>query len=157
MLTLPQFLKPGHLSQLNDFFPPERRRRLLVSIAFFSLFVAAFQAYDDVSRKNRALSDALATRNPSLAHITDVSDNWYRVQPTDDVINVLAPPATIVLPSGFVRGKIVTVKDRNGKALEQHITVRAEGGRIITLPEIVIATSYGSFSFLWDGKEWTLH
>jgi hypothetical protein len=67
MGSLPQnLLSGGAKEKLDKRVSPERRRTWLVRFAFVFLFVAAFQAYDDVSKrlrpKERELGEALRVR-----------------------------------------------------------------------------------------------
>jgi hypothetical protein len=70
VLTLPQLLPESKRATLDGTFSPEFRRRLLIAAAAVCLLVASFQAYDDVSTKNRALAQELASRAPSHRTIT---------------------------------------------------------------------------------------
>lgn len=84
----------------------------------------------------------------------------YRVKPDDDVIQVTNPgptPITIYLPSGFEKGKLVTVKDKGGNSFEAHINIISDAGKIDGLREYVIAVDKGSVAFIWDGDAWSVN
>jgi hypothetical protein len=54
MLTLPQLLSSSRRETLDRWISPEHRRAILVAVAFASIFVASFQAYNDIGTKLRA-------------------------------------------------------------------------------------------------------
>lgn len=103
------------------------------------------------------LHDAVAGHAPSQKVVTDVTSTPYRVQITDDVLEVFISPSEIILPIGFPRGKSVTIKDMTGKAVSAPITITAEGGQVDgLLPQVQIQSNRAAFSFIWNGKEWSL-
>src|SRR5271168_628117 len=65
VLSIPQLLPPDRRAKLDELISSERRRKILVFLAFASLFIASFEAYDDIGTKNRALSEQLSSRSPS--------------------------------------------------------------------------------------------
>lgn len=96
---------------------------------------------------NRQLAIAEVTKGPS-----------YRVQLDDDIIQVNNPsstPITIYLPTGFPRGKVVTIKDKKGNAFTTHINIVSDGGAIDGLQELVINSNKGYYSLIWDGAGWS--
>jgi hypothetical protein len=155
VLTLTQLPSRDWQTKLDARIPPEWRRLTLVVLAFFFFFVASFQVYDDLNTKYRMLVEAAASRNPSQAHITTVTTGSYLVLPSDDVLLVDFRKfgATIVLPSGFPKGKIITVKDKTGVASVNPIRITAERGKIDGVPELQLAADYGYISFIWNGEE----
>ena len=83
---------------------------------------------------------AQETKSPYHIRIAEVTnENPYRVQPTDDLVQVnlattdVSP--VILLPSGFLKGKTVSIKDKSGTSHLHEIKVRAEGGTIDGLPD----------------------
>jgi hypothetical protein len=94
----------------------------------------------------------------SQKNITDVTVNPYRAQLSDDVLNVTGVPAKIVLPTSFPRGKTIIVKDGTGLANQSNILISVDGGaKISGLSAVAITSSRGSWSFIWDGKEWSFY
>jgi hypothetical protein len=84
----------------------------------------------------------------------------YRVQPDDDVVQVNiedGSPVTIFLPTGFAKGKMVTIKDKKGNSVEVPITIMSDGGTIDGLRQLVLRGNRGSFSVIWDGVGWSLN
>jgi hypothetical protein len=106
---------------------------------------------------------ALLEENRSHAplHIVEVkSGPSYRVKPSDDVIQVNNPdasPITIFLPSGFERGKLVTVKDKRGNANAVNIKIVSDAGTIDGLRELVINSNKGYYLLIWDGEAWSMN
>jgi hypothetical protein len=163
VLTLPQLLKQSWRSALDRHIPPERRRRILIVGVIASLFVGSFQAYDDLSTKNRLLAEELAQRGGSQKKIIEVRTNPYRAKESDEILNVFVVPTQIILPLTFARGKVITVKDRTGAWLKDQaegsrIVITAdEGAKIDSLPQVDIQANYASFSFIWDGRDWSIY
>jgi hypothetical protein len=158
VLSLPQFLSEKRRASLDAIISPEGRRKLLIALALPLLLIASFQAYDDLSTRNRVLSEELAARDPSHRNITEVSVSPYRAKPNDDVLNVITLPMQIILPADFPKGKTITVKDMNGEANAHPIIITAEGGKIDNvLPAFQIVINRGSNSFIWDGRIWSVH
>jgi hypothetical protein len=147
VLSLPQTLFEKRRAKLDAWISPERRRKFLVALAFLSLLVASFEAYDDVSARNRALSEL---HTPSQRNITEVRIDIYRAQPNDDVLNVVTLPVQIILPSYFPPGKTITVKDKKGAANATPIVVTAENGKIDGLPDVRINVNRGFMLFIWE-------
>src|SRR5580704_17923206 len=104
------------------------------------------------------LREALAGRGPSQKNIVDVTSDFYRAQATDDVLNVTSLPAKIILPTNFLRGKTIIVKDGTGLANQNNILISVDGGALISgLSVVAITSARGSWSFIWDGKEWSMY
>jgi hypothetical protein len=163
VLTLPQFLNETRRAALDKIISPERRRRLLVFATVACLFIASFQAYDDLSIKNRTLAEELAHRGGPQKNITEVRTNPYRAKESDEILNVFVVPTQIILPLTFARGKFITVKDKTGAWLKDQaggsrIVITAdEGAKIDSLSQINMQANYASFSFIWDGREWSIY
>lgn len=90
-------------------------------------------------------------------NVTEVTESPYRVKASDEVVEVLTLPAFIMLPGDLppsLRGKIVTVKDKNGSAYQEPIIITAENGKIDEMQDARIVNNYGSIAFRWDGKKW---
>lgn len=109
-------------------------------------------------RQLAALRESAGARGPSQKNITDVDMGSYRAQLNDDVLNVTVLPAKIILPTNFPRGKTIVVKDGTGLANQSNILISVDGGaKISGLPVVAIAVNRGSWSFIWDGKEWSFY
>jgi hypothetical protein len=100
-------------------------------------------------------------RSTYQVRITQVTaENPYRVQATDDVVQVnlsADEDPVVLLPSGFLIGKTVSLKDKKGNSSKRQIIVRAEGGTIDGLDKWTIDGDYGSIGFVWDGKQWSAY
>jgi hypothetical protein len=95
---------------------------------------------------------------PLERNITDVGTGSYRAQLSDDVLNITGLPAKIVLPTNFPRGKTIIVKDGTGLAVQSNILISVDGGATISgLSAVAITANRGSWSFIWDGKEWSFY
>ena len=93
---------------------------------------------------------------PVERNIIDVGMGSYRAQLSDDVINVTGLPAKIILPINFPKGKTIIVKDGTGLAFQNNILISVDGGaKISGLSEVAITSSRGSWTFIWDGKDWS--
>jgi hypothetical protein len=154
MLSGPQLLPESAFNKLNSWKSFEHRRKILVALVFASLLFASFEAYDDVSARNRAL---LIAQNPFRRNITEVNVSPYRAQLSDDVLNVTILPATIILPSNLPNGKLIIVKDKKGQSNAHPIKVTSEEGKIDSLSDYYIVVNHSSVSFIWDGKEWAIY
>jgi hypothetical protein len=158
-------MPPLDIPQVVNAFPTNKAGIIwTISIALVcaasGYFVGSTVGGARVAVLEERLKAAQEGRSPYQIRIADVStENPYRVQPTDDLIQVsladdVAP--VILLPSGFVKGKTVSIKDKKGDSPKREITVRAEGGTIDGLPDVRIAAAYGSINLVWDGKSWSL-
>jgi len=88
----------------------------------------------------------------------DVTTPRYRVTLSDDVLNVAALPSEIILPTTFPRGKTIIVKDGTGRANSSPIKITVEdGSKISGLASVAINSDRGSWSFIWDGREWSFY
>jgi hypothetical protein len=95
---------------------------------------------------------------PIERHITDVPAGIYDAQLNDDVLDVISLPTTIILPTNFPRGKTILVKDGTGQANATPILIEADGdSKISGLSRVAINSNRGSWSFIWDGKEWSFY
>jgi hypothetical protein len=84
----------------------------------------------------------------------------YRVQQDDDVIQVNiddGSAVTIYLPSGFPKGKVVTIKDKKGNSFDVPITIVSDAGTIDGLRQFVLGINRGIISFIWDGVGWSIN
>jgi hypothetical protein len=123
--------------------------------------VATFWWSGTVSTLRERVAFLQETKSPSQLRIVEVTKGpSYRVQAGDDVIHVNNSedaPITIFLPSGFVRGKVVTIKDKRGNAFSVHINIVSDAGTIDGISTLVIGTNKGYFSLIWDGVDWSMN
>src|SRR6185295_18089016 len=128
-------------------------------IIFLTFALGALQGYEasefrssvsiSVLRERLASAQDRLTASPlaSAYRIKEiVDDDVYVAQPDDDLILInrsRSSTTTVRLPSAFPKGKRVVVKDKNGDAPSNHITIVAEGGHIVGLASIEITSSYG--------------
>jgi hypothetical protein len=153
------------LKELRESWPAVRAAQWAIIVALCIGGVAGYGASSLYwSGQNATLKERVAqlqdAKTPSQLRIVEVTDSFYRVKLNDDVIqvnNAKEQKVTISLPSGFPKGKLVTIKDKKGDAFAMHIVIVSEVGKIDTLPELVIATNKGSFSLIWDGSDWSMN
>jgi hypothetical protein len=107
---------------------------------------------------DRQLADVrqvIRGHGPPQKGLSEVNGGAYRAQLSDDVLEVIDVPATIVLPSDLPKGKSIVIKDKTGQVYKFPIRIVAEGCKIEGgLSEYQIVTNRGSWAFIWDGKEW---
>jgi hypothetical protein len=154
------------IDKIIEGFPTARAAiRWTALVAAVSAVLGFGASYFYFSGKIAALEERLKlaqeSKGASQIRISEVTiENPYRVQPTDDFVQVALKAdvsPVILLPSGFVKGKTVSIKDKNGSAPQHQIIVRAEGGTIDGLPEWRIASAFGSIGFVWDGQNWSAY
>lgn len=80
---------------------------------------------------------------------------------TEEFIEVDASASAIVinlsLGATYTPGFIFTIKDLNGDAATNNITVNASGGQMIDgATSYIINTNYGLVSFFWNGISWVV-
>ncbi len=78
---------------------------------------------------------------------------------TEEVIqpDTTASPVTINLSLGttYTVGRVFGVKDMNGNAATNNITINTSGGQLLDgLTSFVMNINYASIQFYWDGVEW---
>ncbi len=133
----------------------------LVIGAIAGFGAATFWWSGTVGTLRERVAQLAETRGHTPLRIVEVKGGpSYRVKPDDDVIQVTNPgptPITIYLPSGFEKGKLVTVKDKGGNSFEAHINIISDAGKIDGLREYVIAVDKGSVAFIWDGDAWSVN
>lgn len=95
--------------------------------------------------------------NPSPVTVTQVTTPNYTALPTDYFLCVdVAAPVTITLPTGIL-GTVYIVKDCDGDATTNIITVQGTAGQLIDgAATALINSSYGSLTFVFNGTEWSI-
>jgi hypothetical protein len=94
--------------------------------------------------------------NVSIVPVTEVTTTPYTPGPTEYFLCVdVAGPASIVLPTSVV-GKIFVVKDCDGDASTNPITITATGSTIDGSASATIDVNYGSLTFVFNGTEWSI-
>lgn len=144
--------------------PEPRRQRLIRVLAVFGFVVASFLAFDEVNTQKKKLeSDLLDQKNLVIGarptKITEVINKIsYTALPTDEWIaikNSERLKTTVILPSGFPRGKVIIIKNTEANPAMNPAMVRSETSAIDGF-EAFPVDSAGSTAFLWDGNRWTL-
>jgi hypothetical protein len=88
--------------------------------------------------------------------VTTVTTTPYNVLFTDYMLAVdVGTPASIVLPISPI-GTVFVVKDIDGDAATNPITVAGLGSTIDGSPTATINTNYGSLTFIFNGTEWSI-
>jgi hypothetical protein len=94
--------------------------------------------------------------NPSPVTVTQVTTATYTATATDYFLCVdVAAPVTITFPTGIL-GTVYIVKDCDGDAFTNPITIQGTGGELVDSGTATINTPYGSLSFIFNGTEWSI-
>ena len=94
--------------------------------------------------------------NPSPVTVTQVTTPTYTALATDYFLCVdVAAPVTITLPTGIL-GTVYVIKDCDGDATTNNITIQGTGGQLVDGSTGVINTPYGSISLIFNGTEWSI-
>jgi hypothetical protein len=92
----------------------------------------------------------------SVVPVTNVTTTPFTPAATDYLLCVeIAGLASIVLPTSVV-GKVFVVKDCDGDANTNPITVTATGSTIDGSVSATIGVNYGSLTFVFNGTEWSI-
>ncbi len=155
---------PNDVAPVVNAFPTNRAGIIwTVSVAIIAGGIGYASGWSIGGARVSVLEDRLKiaqeSRSPYQVRLAEVTtENPYRVQATDDLVQVnltADEKPVILLPSGFLKGKTVSIKDKKGNSSKQEIEVRSEGGKIDGLEKWVIAGDFGSLNFVWDGKSWS--
>jgi len=94
--------------------------------------------------------------NPSPVTVTNVTTATYTATATDYFLCVdVAAPVTITLPTGIL-GTVYIVKDCDGDAFTNTITIQGTGGQLVDGATATINTPYGSLTFVFNGTAWSI-
>jgi hypothetical protein len=94
--------------------------------------------------------------NPSPVTVTQVTTPTYTALATDYFLCVdVAAPVTITLPTGIL-GTVYVVKDCDGDANTNPITINGTGGQLVDGSSATINSPYGSISLIFNGTEWSI-
>jgi hypothetical protein len=94
--------------------------------------------------------------NPSPVAVTNVTTPTYTALATDYFLCVdVAAPVTITLPTGIL-GTVYVVKDCDGDANTNPITINGTGGQLVDGSTATINSPYGSISLIFNGTEWSI-
>ena len=97
------------------------------------------------------------TGSPSPVNVTIVNSTPYAVQPGDYYLGVnIAAPATVVLPASPIVGQVLIIKDIDGDANTNNITVSGNGNTIDGAATYVLNTDYASITLVFNGTEWNV-
>ena len=94
--------------------------------------------------------------NPSPVTVTNVTTPTYTALSTDYFLCVdVAAPVTITLPTGIL-GTVYIVKDCDGDAFTNPITIQGTGGQLVDGSTATINSPYGALQFIFNGTEWSI-
>lgn len=94
--------------------------------------------------------------NPSPVAVTQVTTPTYTALATDYFLCVdVAAPVTITLPTGIL-GTVYVVKDCDGVANTNPITINGTGGQLVDGSSATINSPYGSISLIFNGTGWSI-
>ena len=92
----------------------------------------------------------------SPVSVTTVTTTPYNVLFSDYMLAVdVEGPASIILPIAPI-GTVFIVKDIDGDALTNPITIAGLGATIDGAPSALINTDYGSITLIFNGTEWNV-
>jgi hypothetical protein len=101
-----------------------------------------------------------AATGGSKTGITNItsSNSPYNVVSTDNIIaaNSTGGPITINLPSSPNEGDVYQVKDSNGTAVTNNITVNGSGHNLDGSPNYVMSVDYESLDLVFNGSQWSV-
>ena len=94
---------------------------------------------------------------PGLVPVTIVTTTPFNIALTDYFLGVdVASAASIVLPASPL-GTVFIIKDIDGDALTNPITITATGGVLIDgSANATINAPYGALQFVFNGTEWNI-
>lgn len=96
------------------------------------------------------------TGTPGLVPVTQVTSSTFTASASDYFLCVdVASPVTITLPTGIL-GTVYIVKDCDGDAATNPITIQGTGGQLIDGSVSTINTNYGSLNFIFNGTDWSI-
>jgi hypothetical protein len=156
----------GLFKELREHWPTLRAARWAIWIALVvgaisGYAVGSFWSSGTVSILRERVAQLQESRSPSQLRIKEITTgSSYRVQATDDVVQVNNAEdivTTILLPSGFSKGKLVTIKDKKGNANAFHIIIVSEAGKIDGLSRLELVVDKGSYALIWDGDAWSMN
>lgn len=88
--------------------------------------------------------------------VTDVTTTPFTPSTSDYFLCVdIDGPASIVLPETTI-GRVYVVKDCDGDAATNPITITAIGSTIDGAASATINVNYGSLTFVFNGTEWSI-
>jgi hypothetical protein len=89
--------------------------------------------------------------------VTIVDTSPYDVQAGDYFLGVdVAAPATVNLPPTPTTGQVLIIKDIDGDANTNNITVSGNGNTIDGAATYVLNTDYASITLVFNGTEWNV-
>jgi len=120
------------------------------------LYIPAGSAGSDNDIINVGSGNITIGGNPSPVTVTNVTTATYTALATDYFLCVdVAAPVTITLPTGIL-GTVYIVKDCDGDAVTNPITIQGTGGELVDGATATINTPYGSISLIFNGTEWSI-
>lgn len=97
------------------------------------------------------------TGSPSPVNVTIVNSTPYTVQPGDYFLGVnVAAPATVNLLASPLVGQVLVIKDIDGDANTNNITVSGNGNTIDGAATYVLNVDYSSITLVFNGTEWNV-
>jgi hypothetical protein len=98
------------------------------------------------------------TTSPLYIPVTEVTETPFTPTVSDYFLCVdIDGPSSIVLPANPVTGRVYVVKDCDGDASTNPITITATGSTIDGSANATINTDYGSLNFVFNGTEWSIY
>jgi hypothetical protein len=95
--------------------------------------------------------------NPILS-ITNVNTTPYVVLATDQflLVDTSTMPIVIQLPNSTTTGRIITIKDASGNAMNENIDITTVGGSVLIdgATTTIINTTYSASTYIFDGTNY---
>lgn len=114
------------------------------------------QQYIRSTTENINIGSGSQNSNTEILIVTDVTTTPFTAAVADQFLCVdVVTPVTIILPVSVV-GKTYTVKDCDGDALTNPITITATGALIDGAASASINTNYGSLVFVRNNTGWSI-
>jgi hypothetical protein len=132
----------------------KRDLRWLASILSDGLVFAAAQTWTGL----KTFASGISVTGPIFGAVTDTTTTAgaYSVLATDQIVNVAyttTGAVTVTLPTAqAVAGRTILIKDVDGNANTNNITVATEGAE--TIDSGVLTVDYGSIEVYSDGTNW---
>jgi hypothetical protein len=110
----------------------------------------------------QVVTDKFITNKGRRRAITPVDDTTfplgYTIVAGDDVISVtsITAPFTVSLPVSPVTGDTYTIKDTNGNAALNNITINSGIINIDSAPNYTILVNYQSLDLIYTGSQWSI-
>lgn len=151
--------------QFQDQYPYQNQTQGIAPAGFYPpfppfvpipLYIPGSNTGNDNDIINIGSGNIITGGNPSPVTVTQVTTATYTATAQDYFLCVdVAAPVTITLPTGIL-GTVYIVKDCDGDAATNPITVQGTGGELVDGNTATINTNFGSLTFVFNGSAWSI-